>query len=158
MRPVGFTKEFPEDEERVVYVIRLNRPYFVSYSEGSSSVCYIGSGRAWRVFAHTEGWFAKLPLLLDEFAGLEIKLARPRRRGPGNFEAYKRVESDLISMFVEKFNDRPLFNRRLGNSSISYEYAQSADVFGLGKGPGYSKPILSIQKRLAAGLLKDERE
>ncbi|MDI7775905.1 hypothetical protein [Asticcacaulis sp. EMRT-3] len=148
--------EFPADigydAERIVYVIRLKRPCYVEYNNGRSPVCYIGSGRGWRIFTHREGWLAKLPLLLDDFKGYDIKLSKPRRKGPGNFDAYKVVEADMIRQFKARYGERPLFNRSLGSGDLKFEYAHSEDVFGLGSGPGYTVPIKSTQMR-RSGLL-----
>jgi hypothetical protein len=137
------------EAERCVYVISFKPPFAVEYLKGRSPVCYIGRGRAWRILAHKDGWLCKLPLVLDQFAGYQIDGCEPRVRGRGHHVAYKRVESDLISYFVDRLGERPLFKRRLGNKDYSYDYTEKGvrkiqKIFAKNPGAAFSKSLKSL--------------
>jgi hypothetical protein len=141
--------EINYEAPRCVYVISFKPPYAVEYLKGKSPVCYIGSGRAWRILAHKDGWLCKLPLILGQFAGYRIDGCEPRQRGRGHQIAYKRVESDLISYFVDRLGERPLFNRRLGNTDYFYSYPEKGvrkiqNIFAKNPGVAFSKSMKSI--------------
>jgi hypothetical protein len=137
------------EAERCVYVISFKPPYVVEYLNGRSPVSYIGCGRAGRIVDHKNGWLCKLPLVLDQFTGYRIDGCEPRSRGRGHDVAYKRVESDLISYFVDRLGERPLFNRRLGNTDYHYNYSEKGvrkiqNIFAKNPSVAFSKSMKSI--------------
>jgi hypothetical protein len=106
-------------QQYCVYVISFRTPYFVKYLKGTSPVCYIGSGTAWRLKDHKGNWLCKISTLLTELESYEIWRCAPQ--GGRRTRAFRDVEVDFVTRFIEKYGERPLFNRRLGNFKFKYK-------------------------------------
>jgi hypothetical protein len=130
------------DSDRLAYVLRFLRPYYVKYNLGESPICYIGQGSGKRIQAHKVAWLTKIALVLDGFVGFEYVQCRPRKKGPGGTKVHLQVEKDLIGLFSKKFGERPLFNRMLGSQETVYIHdAEVSHIFRKGSGPGFNKQI-----------------
>ncbi|MDK9779718.1 MULTISPECIES: hypothetical protein [unclassified Vibrio] len=96
-----------------IYVITIAENLSIDYEGKPSKVLYIGRGqlRA-RIGNHLKFWLRNLSDSLQDIA-IHVWMTEVKVRG--NSDAYKDVESDLISHFYEKFGMYPLRNAKFGD-------------------------------------------
>ena len=132
--------------ERGTYVIRLARPFTISYPSARSPVLYIGEGSTRkRLEQHLTSWISKLGQMIPQ-AKIDARICQPRVQR--NENAYREVEADLLSVFCERYGALPLFNRNKEYFGTPNSYSQSfLSVLNPGKGKGFESALEPLGKR-----------
>ena len=96
-----------------VYVITLSDNLSIDYNGFPSKVLYIGRGKTRsRINNHLKLWVRHLS---DSLQDISLDIWMAEILVSGNKNAFKEVESDLLSTFHDKFNCNPLQNSKLGD-------------------------------------------
>lgn len=104
-------EQFPtlDKPSQCVYVVRLKGPVAVDYGDDFSPVIYIGEGNAATRLHNHANWIAELLIAVPN-AEIEVRVADCVRKNDTKLCQY--VESDLIALFVHKYQCLPWFNRQ----------------------------------------------
>lgn len=124
-------------DPKSVYVIRICRPFAITYKRYSSPVVYIGRGRfKARIARHLKNWICPLS---KQIPSLEIEILTCKPRVRHNGDAFKDVEADLIQKFVNRYGEKPIKNKRLENHHRRHTYSRSSvtKAIGMVSGRGY---------------------
>ena len=116
----GVTKPLSQ-VKKGVYVITLGDNLSIDYNGKSSKVIYIGRGRIRsRIYNHFKLWVRYLSDSLQDIS-LDVWMAEIKIQGSAN--AFREVETDLLTTFREKYGVYPLQNYKSGdNHSKDHEY------------------------------------
>ena len=136
------------DIERGVYVIRLARPYTITYPKDSrkSPVLYIGEGSTKsRLEKHLATWVRKLGRVIPN-ALIDARVTEPRVQR--NYNAYREVEADLLSYFCDKYGALPLFNSNREMFGTPNRYTRNfLEVLDPGRGRGFEWALTPLGSR-----------
>lgn len=104
-------EQFPalDKPSQCVYVVRLKGDVAIDYHNDFSPVIYIGEGNAATRLHNHANWIAELLVAVPN-AQIEVRVADCVRKNDTKLCQY--VEADLISLFIEKHNCLPWFNRQ----------------------------------------------
>jgi len=107
-----------------IYVITIGDNLSIDYDSLPSKVLYIGRGQLRsRINSHLKYW---LKHLSDSLQDISIKIWMTEIKVKGNKNAYKEVETDLLSYFYDKFDMFPLQNSKSGDYHEKYhEYSKN---------------------------------
>lgn len=117
-----------------VYVITLASNIAIDYGGQHSQVLYIGRGTIKQRFSeHLKRWIPAIANSIYDF-GLHFWMTEVKK--PGNAEAFKEVESDLIGAFREEYKTLPLQNSKNGDRHEKYHSYENGWKRPFYKGPG----------------------
>lgn len=104
-----------------IYAITLGDNLSIDYNGNPSKVLYIGRGHIRsRIYNHLKLWVRYLSDSLQDIS-LEVWMAEVKVRGV--LDAYKEVESDLLSNYYDSYGVYPLQNNKSGDRhDKSHEY------------------------------------
>ncbi len=120
-------------DDRTLYIMRLCPPFTIAYKNENSPTIYIGRGNFQsRVTAHLRNWIYPLAKHIQDLR-IEIRTCQPRARN--NVEAYQNAEADIIWEFQEKFGEKPLKNKAMGDGHPHvHSYPNQGEIWSPGQG------------------------
>lgn len=124
-------EELTDLKGRYVYMIETPKSLSIKYEGGVSNVCYIGRqserSQGSRIKAHAKGWIGRFLVLAQLDEPFIMRQCFPRQRGVEL--AYRDVEAFLIDEFVDKFGQRPIFNKRQERQSGTFPIEYDRSIF-----------------------------